>query len=243
LLKHINDQEKPENGTQDVNTVGPSINTASTNVNTGSLNINIVSPIVTTAPLEATHVDFFGDETEIDMSNITTTYLVPSTLNTRIYKDHSLDHVIGDIQSGVLIRRMTKTTNEQGFISAVYEGKTHKDLHTCLFACFLSQEEPKKVIQALKDPSWIEAMQEELLQFKLQQVWTLVDLPYGKRAIGTKWVYRNKKDERGIVIRNKARTVVQGYTKEEGIDYDEVFAPVAKIEAIRLFLAYASFKD
>ncbi|GJW92898.1 putative ribonuclease H-like domain-containing protein [Tanacetum coccineum] len=76
-------------------------------------------------------------------------------------------------------------------------------------------EEPKKVIHALKDPSWIEAMQEELLQFKLQEVWTL----------------------------NKARLVAQGYTQEEGIDYDEVFAPVARIEAIRLFLAYASFKD
>ncbi|GJZ27445.1 putative ribonuclease H-like domain-containing protein [Tanacetum coccineum] len=70
-----------------------------------------------------------------------------------------------------------------------------------------------------------EAMQDELLQFKLQKVWTLVDLPNGKRAIGTKWVYRNKKDERGIVIKNKARLVTQG------------------IEAIRLFLAYASFKD
>ncbi|GKE44288.1 putative ribonuclease H-like domain-containing protein, partial [Tanacetum coccineum] len=72
---------------------------------------------------------------------------------------------------------------------------------------------------------------------------TLVDLPNGKRAIGTKWVFKNKKDERGIVIRNKARLVAQGYTQEEGIDYDEVFAPVARIEAIRLFLAYASFKD
>ncbi|GJW60593.1 putative ribonuclease H-like domain-containing protein [Tanacetum coccineum] len=88
-----------------------------------------------------------------------------------------------------------------------------------------------------------EAMQDELLQFKLQKVWTLVDLPNGKRAIGTKWVYRNKKDERGIMIKNKARLVAQGYTQEEGIDYDEVFAPVARIEAIRLFLAYASFKD
>ncbi|GJT38398.1 putative ribonuclease H-like domain-containing protein [Tanacetum coccineum] len=91
--------------------------------------------------LEATHAD--GDETEVDMSNITTTYPVPSTLNTRIYKDHSLDHVIG---------------------------KTHEDLHTCLFACFLSQVEPKKVIQALTGPSWIEAMQDELLQFKLQKM-------------------------------------------------------------------------
>ncbi|GJU83188.1 putative ribonuclease H-like domain-containing protein [Tanacetum coccineum] len=213
----IDDQERTENSAQDVNTAEP----------------------IPTAPLESTYANFFGDESELDFSNIATTYPVPTTPNTRIHKDHSLDHVIGDMQSGVQTRRMI---NEQGFISAVYEGKTHEDLHTCLFACFLSQEEPKKVIQALKDPSWIEAMQEELLQFKLQQVWTLVDLPYGKRAIGTKWVYRNKKDERGIVIRNKERLVAQGYTQEEGIDYDEVFAPVARIKAIRLFLAYASFK-
>nr|GEZ64871.1 retrovirus-related Pol polyprotein from transposon TNT 1-94 [Tanacetum cinerariifolium] len=104
-------------------------------------------------------------------------------------------------------------------------------------------EEPKKVIHALKDPSWIEAMQEELLQFKLQEVWTLVNLSNGKGAIGTKWVFGNKKDERGIVIRNKARLVAQGHTQEEMIDYDEVFALVVRIEAIRLFLAYASFKD
>ncbi|GJU76252.1 ribonuclease H-like domain-containing protein [Tanacetum coccineum] len=70
-----------------------------------------------------------------------------------------------------------------------------------------------------------------------------MDLPHGKRAIGTKWVYKNKKDERGIVIRNKARLVARGYTQKEGIDYDEVFALVFRIEAIRLFLAYASFKD
>ncbi|GJS16033.1 putative reverse transcriptase, RNA-dependent DNA polymerase [Tanacetum coccineum] len=239
----IDDQERPKNSTQDVNTAGLSINTGSTNVNTGSLNINTVSPIVTIVPLKATHANFFGNEIELYMSNITTTYLVPTTPNTRIYKDHSLDHVIGDVQSGVQTRRMTKTLNEQGFINTIYEGKTNKDLYTCLFACFLSQEEPKKVIQALKDPSWIEAMQEELMQFKLQQVWTLVELPHGKRAIGTKWVYKNKKDERGIVIKNKVRVVAQGYTQEEGIDYDEVFAPVARIEAIRLFLAYASFKD
>nr|GEW11438.1 putative ribonuclease H-like domain-containing protein [Tanacetum cinerariifolium] len=70
-----------------------------------------------------------------------------------------------------------------------------------------------------------------------------LDQVIGKRAIGTKWVFQNKKDKRGIMIRNKARLVAQGYTQEEGIDYDEVFTPVARIEAIRLFLAYASFKD
>ncbi|GJY97498.1 putative ribonuclease H-like domain-containing protein [Tanacetum coccineum] len=139
---------------------------------------------------------------------------------------------------------MTRNLEEHGFLSTTLEQRrNHKDIQNCLFACFLSQEEPKKVVQALKDPSWIEAMQEELLHFKLQEFWTLVELPNGKRVIGTKWVFRNKKDERGIVIKNKARLVAQEYTQEEGIDYDEVFAPVARIEAIWLFLAYSSFKD
>nr|GFC60650.1 retrovirus-related Pol polyprotein from transposon TNT 1-94 [Tanacetum cinerariifolium] len=101
--------------------------------------------------------------------------------------------------------------------------------------------EPKKVSDALQDPSWVEAMQEEPLQFKIQKVWTLVDCPKGARLIGIKWVLKNKKDERGIVVRNKARLVAQGHIQEEGIDYDEVFAPVARIEAIRLLLAYVSF--
>nr|GEU67746.1 hypothetical protein [Tanacetum cinerariifolium] len=86
-------------------------------------------------------------------------------------------------------------------------------------------------------------LHEELLQFKLQEVLTLVHLPNGKRAIGTKWVFKNKTDKMGIVIRNKARLVAQGHTQEEEIDYDEVFALVARIEEIRLFLAYVSFKD
>nr|GFA14437.1 hypothetical protein [Tanacetum cinerariifolium] len=102
-------------------------------------------------------------------------------------------------------------------------------------------KKPKKISDALQDPSWVEAMQEELFQFKIQKVWSLVDCPKGVRPIGTKWVLKNKKDERGIVIRNKARLVSQGHTQEEGIDYDEVFLPVTRIEAIRLFLAYASF--
>ncbi|GKF03301.1 putative ribonuclease H-like domain-containing protein, partial [Tanacetum coccineum] len=71
-------------------------------------------------------------------------------------------------------------------------------------------------------------------------VWILVDLPFGKKAIGTKWVFRNKRDESSIIVKNKARLVAQGFRQEEGIDYDEVFAPVSRIEAIRLFLAFAS---
>nr|GEZ81777.1 ribonuclease H-like domain-containing protein [Tanacetum cinerariifolium] len=134
----IDVREKYANSINDVNIVGPSINTASTNFDTGSLNINNVSPTVSTASPEANHVDFLGDQSEGDMSNINTTYQVHSTLNTRIHKDHSLDLMIGDVQSGVMTRKMAKTTHKQGFISTVYEEKTHEDLNTCLFACFLS---------------------------------------------------------------------------------------------------------
>ncbi|GJS57045.1 putative ribonuclease H-like domain-containing protein [Tanacetum coccineum] len=152
---------------------------------------------------------------EADLNNLETTMHVSLIPTTIIHKDHPLEQIIRDLHSAPLTRRMSQ--------------QNLKDL------------EPKKLIQALTDPSWIEAMQEELLQFKLQKVWTLVDLPNGKRVIGTKWVYRKKKDERGIVVRNKARLVAQGYTQEKGIDYDEVFSHVARIEAIRLFVAYASF--
>ncbi|GJS17662.1 putative ribonuclease H-like domain-containing protein, partial [Tanacetum coccineum] len=139
--------------------------------------------------------------------------------------------------------KVNKSSEAHAFVSYVQRQRrtNHKDFHHCLFACFLSQHEPKKISEALEDESWVDAMQEELLQFEIQKVWILVDLPYGKKAIGTKWVYRNKKDERGVVVRNKARLVAQGHRQEEGIDYDEVFAPVARLEAIRIFLAYASY--
>nr|GEZ02707.1 putative ribonuclease H-like domain-containing protein [Tanacetum cinerariifolium] len=174
---------------------------------------------------------------EADFNNLESSIPVSPIPTRRIHKDHPVSQIIGDLSSTTQIRSMTIAVKDQGGLSQMFGN----DFHTCMFACFLSQEEPKRVHQALKDPSWIEAMQEELLQFKMQKVWVLVDLPYGKRAIGTKWVYRNKKDESGIVIRNKARLVAQGHTQEEGIDYEEVFAPIARIEAIRLFLAYASF--
>ncbi|GJR54185.1 putative ribonuclease H-like domain-containing protein, partial [Tanacetum coccineum] len=158
-----------------------------------------------------------------DLNNLETTMNVSPIPTTRIDKDHPKDQIIRDFNSAIQTRRMTKIFDEHAMVCYINKQRrtNHKDYHNCLFACFLSQMEPKKVIQALEDPSWIEAMQEELLQFQLQKVWTLVNLPNGKRAIGTKWVFRNKKDERGIVVRNKARLVAQGYTQEEGIDYDE----------------------
>ncbi|KAJ9552315.1 hypothetical protein OSB04_016360 [Centaurea solstitialis] len=162
-------------------------------------------------------------------TNLSDSLQEEAAYQTRTQKNHPSTLVIGDMESPMLTRHKSK----QAEVS---------NPHLSLISCFLSQEEPKKVYDAMKDPIWIEAMQDELLQFVLQHVWDLVDLPCGHRAIGTRWIFRNKKDERGIVIKNKARLVAQGYTQEEGIDYDEVFAPVARIEAIRLFLAYASFK-
>ena len=95
---------------------------------------------------------------------------------------------------------------------------------------------------ALKDSSWCEAMQDELTQNYKLKVWNLVDLPKGQHTINTKWVFKCKKDDKGVVVRNKARLVVQGFNQEEGIDYTKVYAPVARLEAIRIFLAFASWK-
>ena len=116
-------------------------------------------------------------------------------------------------------------------------------MNESLYLCFLSQMEPKVVDEALQDTYWIDAMQEELNQFKRNEVWTLVDRPKGQQVIGVKWVFRNKLDTDGTVVRNKARLVAKGYCQEEGIDYDETFAPVVRLEAIRMFLAFASFKE
>ncbi|GJZ50083.1 ribonuclease H-like domain-containing protein, partial [Tanacetum coccineum] len=151
-----------------------------------------------------------NEKKKADMNNLNTFMPVSPIPTTRIHKDHPVEQIIGDLNSAPQTRRMTKNLEEYGFVSSVQQRTNHKDFQNCLFACFLSQEELKKVIHALKDLSWIEA---------------------------------RLMDERGIVIKNKARLVTQGYTQEEGIDYNEVFAPVSRIEAIRLFLANASFKD
>ncbi|KAJ9536572.1 hypothetical protein OSB04_un000221 [Centaurea solstitialis] len=108
---------------------------------------------------------------------------------------------------------------------------------------FLSRHEPSNVTEALDISDWVTAMQEELNQFERLGVWRLVPRPANKTIIDLKWIFKNKKDEDGIVTRNKARLVAKGFKQQAGIDYDETFAPVARIEAIRIFLAYAAHKN
>jgi hypothetical protein len=139
-------------------------------------------------------------------------------VNVKESKSHPLDSVIGNINERTL---RSKVQNESNYF------------------CFVSTIEPKNINEAIKDESWVIAMQEELNQFVRNDVWTLVPQPKSQTIIGTKWVFRNKMDENGIVSRNKARLVAQGYNQQEGIDYDETFAPVARLESIRILLAYA----
>nr|GEZ29327.1 hypothetical protein [Tanacetum cinerariifolium] len=130
---------------------------------------------------------------EADFNNLEPSVPVSPILTTSIHKYHPISQIISDLSLTTQTRSMTRAVKDQGGLSQMFGN----DFHTCMFACFLSQDEPKR------------------------KVWVLVDLPYGKRAIGTKWVYKNKTDERGIVIRNKARLVAQGHTQEEGFDYEE----------------------
>ncbi|GJU13312.1 putative ribonuclease H-like domain-containing protein [Tanacetum coccineum] len=182
------DQEKDDN----VNSTN-NVNAASTNkVNVVGGKTSIELPDDPNMPsLEDISIfDLSRDNEDVgakaDMNNLDTTIQVSPIPTTRIHRDHPLNQVNGDLQSATQTRNMSKNLEEHGFVSTIQQRTNHKDLQNCLFACFLSQEEPKKVIHALKNPR---------------------------------------------------------YTQEKGIDYDEVFALVARIEAIRLFLAYASFKD
>ncbi|GJS85104.1 putative ribonuclease H-like domain-containing protein [Tanacetum coccineum] len=198
-------------GTNFVNTVSIPVSTASTD-STNSQEDDSEIP-----PLEDIHEDAtdgifthssYDDEgAEADFTNLETVVNVSPIPTSRINPSHPSALILGDPTSAVQTRsKVNKSSEAHAFVSYVQKQRrnNHKDFHHCLFACFLSQHEPKKISEALEDESWV-------------------------------------KDERGVVVRNKARLVAQGHRQEEGIDYDEVFAPVARLEAIRIFLAFASY--
>jgi hypothetical protein len=140
----------------------------------------------------------------------------------QVAKDHPIDQIMGDISKGVQTRSRVASF--------------------CQHYSFVSFHEPKRVDEALVDLDWVISMQEELNNFTRNEVWELVERPKNHNVIGT-WVFQNKENEDGIVVKNKSRLVAQGYTQVEGLDFDETFAPVARLEAIRILLPYACSRN
>ena len=133
----------------------------------------------------------------------------PTQVRATIQRNHPVDQILGDISKGVTTRsRLVNFCEHYSFVSSI---------------------EPFRVEEALLDPDWVLAMQEELNNFKRNEVWTLVPRPK-QNIVGTKWVFRNKQDEHGVVTRNKARLVAKGYAQVAGLDFEENFAPVARLE-------------
>ncbi|GJR65697.1 retrovirus-related pol polyprotein from transposon TNT 1-94 [Tanacetum coccineum] len=194
-----------------------------------SLNVTFdeTPPPSKTSPLVDDDLDEEEAIREIEKKNLENvvedeTLEIDEIVNIKESRNHPLENVIGNLNQRTLRSQAQNQSN---------------------FYCFISIIEPKNVNEALGDESWIVAMQEELNQFIANDVWELVPQPKNMTIIGTKWVFRNKLDENGIVSRNKARLVAQGYNQQEGIDYDETYAPVARLESIRILLAYACALD
>nr|GFA27177.1 Gag-Pol polyprotein [Tanacetum cinerariifolium] len=139
---------------------------------------------------------------------------------------HPLEQVIGNPSQSVRTRRQLESDGEM-----------------CMFALTVSRTKSKNIKEAMADSAWIESMQEELYQFDRLDVWELVDLPLCQNVINMKWLWKNKRDEENTIIRNKSRLMAKGYAQKEGVDFEESFAPVARLEAVRLFIAYAAHKS
>nr|GFC69007.1 retrovirus-related Pol polyprotein from transposon TNT 1-94 [Tanacetum cinerariifolium] len=161
----------------------------------------------------------------VDPSNMHTFYQ-PYLYEFQWTKDQPLEQVIGEPSRPVLTRNQLRSDGDM-----------------CMYALTVSTMEPKNVKEAMTDPVWIDSMQEKLLQFKRMDVWVLVPTQDNISPLTLKWIFKNKHDEEQTVIRNKSRLVVRGYRQEEGIDFEESFASFARMEAIRIFLAYVTHKS
>ena len=163
----------------------------------------------------------FQENSDFDEIDVQTEKLNKAPISSDLVnvKHHPMDQILGDPLAGVKTRRQL-----ENIVS---------------YLCFTSTLEPKNVDEAFTDDNWINAMQEELNQFARSEVWDLVPRPNDKNVVGTKWIFKNKLDENGTIVRNKARLVAQGYSQIEGIDFEETFAPVARLESIRILLAIA----
>nr|GFA84285.1 hypothetical protein [Tanacetum cinerariifolium] len=166
----------------------------------------------------------------VDPSNMHTFYQ-PYPHEFQWTKDHPLELVIGEPSRPVLTRNQLRSDGD-----------------TSMYALTVSTMKPNNVKEAMTDPAWIDSMQEELLQFKRLDfkrldVWVLVPAPDNISPLMLKWLLKNKHDEEQMVIQNKSRLVMKGYRQEEGINFEESFAPVARMEAIGIFLAYAAHKS
>nr|GFB62751.1 retrovirus-related Pol polyprotein from transposon TNT 1-94 [Tanacetum cinerariifolium] len=186
----------------------------------------------TSAPL--THTNVLAEENNNDQAEegeqlqddeFTNLLCVP-TQEVVESSSHNIEQVRGNPSRPVQTRRQLAT-----------------DLEMCMYALTVSTAKPKNIKEAMADSAWIEAMQEELHLIDRLHVWELVDKPFGKMVIKLKWLWKNKKDEDQTIIRNKARLVAKGYAREEGIDFEESFAPVACLEAVRIFISYAAHKS
>nr|GEY86316.1 retrovirus-related Pol polyprotein from transposon TNT 1-94 [Tanacetum cinerariifolium] len=176
-------------------------------------------------PFATPSTEFVVSSTQyVDPSNMHTFYQ-PYPHDYQWTKDHPLEQVIGEPSRPVLTKNQLKTDGDM-----------------CIYALTFSIMGPKTVKESLTDTTWIESMQEELHQFIRLDVWELVPSPDGIKPLTLKWLFKNKHDEENTIIRNKTCLVVRAYQQEEGIDFEESLAPVARMEAIRIFLAYAAHK-
>ncbi|GKA29588.1 retrovirus-related pol polyprotein from transposon TNT 1-94 [Tanacetum coccineum] len=161
----------------------------------------------------------------VDPSNMHTFYQ-PYTHEYQWTKDHPLEQVIREPLRLVLTRNQLRSNGDM-----------------CMYALIVSTMKPKNVKEAMTDPAWIESMQEELLQFKRLDVWVLVPPPDNIKHLNLKWLFKNKHDEENTVIQNKTRLVVRGYRQEKGIDFEDSFALVARMEAIRKLLGVSNGRE